>query len=59
MKEDTSSSRGCGKLDETVRESTTHGLIRCGKVVEKIVEKLLKREQQEKVLKFPEKPLDR
>ena len=59
MKKDTSSSSTCGKLPETARESTTHGLIPCEKVVERVVENLLKRELREKLLKFPEKALDR
>ena len=53
MKEDTSSSSTCGKLPETARESTTNGLVRCGKVVDKVVEGLCKRELEEKLLKFP------
>ena len=52
MKEDTSSSSTCGKLPETARESTTHGLMPCGKVVDKVVEGLCKRELEEKLLKF-------
>ena len=52
MKEDTSSSSTCGKRDEEARESTTHGLVRCGKVVDKVVEGLCKREVEEKLLIF-------
>ena len=50
---DTSSSRACGKLDEKPRESTTHGLMPCGKLVEKVVENLCKEELERKLLIFP------
>jgi len=49
---DTSSST-CGKQEEKPRESTTHGLMPCGKLVEKVVENLCKEELERKLLIFP------